>query len=125
MESVLDEISDGKVAYLDFIRPLHEKMGFKELSSGKTKPPSEKQLQWAKNIAKDLNIALPNGIEANWKICSDFIEKNKDKIITPPSEKQIELAKKLSKDKGMELPKGYDTNLKICKNFIDKAIKKR
>ena len=125
MEGVLDEISDGKVAYLDFIRPLHEKMGFKELSSGETKPPSEKQLQWAKNIAKDLNIALPNGIEANWKICSDFIEKNKDKIITPPSEKQIELAKKLSKDKGMELPKGYDTNLKICKNFIDKAIKKR
>ncbi|AHE95270.1 DNA topoisomerase I (plasmid) [Campylobacter fetus subsp. venerealis cfvi03/293] len=125
MEGVLDEISSGKVAYLDFIRPLHEKMGFKELSSGETKPPSEKQLEWAKSLAKDLNIALPSGIEANWKICSNFIEKNKGKIVTPPSEKQIELAKKLSKDKGLSLPNGYDTNLKICKEFIDKAIKKR
>ncbi|CDF65953.1 type IA DNA topoisomerase [Campylobacter fetus] len=125
MEGVLDEISSGKVAYLDFIRPLHEKMGFKELSTGETKPPSDKQLEWAKSLAQNLNIALPNGIEANWKICSNFIEKNKGKIVTPPSDKQIELAKKLSKDKGLSLPKGYDTNLKICKEFIDKAIKKR
>lgn len=44
MEGVLDEISDSKVNYLDFIKPLHEKMGFKELSSGETKPPSEAQL---------------------------------------------------------------------------------
>ncbi|AIR81566.1 DNA topoisomerase I (plasmid) [Campylobacter fetus subsp. venerealis 97/608] len=121
MEGVLDEISSGKVAYLDFIRPLHEKMGFK----GEIKPPSEKQLEWAKSIAKDLSIALPSGIEADWKICSNFIEKNKGKVVMPPSDKQIELAKKLSKDKGLALPKGYDTNVKICKEFIDKAIKKR
>ena len=125
MEGVLDEISDGKVAYLDFIRPLHEKMGFKELSSGETKPPSEKQLEWAKSIAKDLNIALPSGIEIDWKICSNFIEKYKDKVVMPPSDKQIELAKKLSKDEGLSLPKGYDTNLKICKEFINKMIKKK
>ena len=46
MEGVLDEISDGKVNYLDFIKPLHEKMGFKELNSGETKPPSEAQLNF-------------------------------------------------------------------------------
>lgn len=125
MESVLDEISSGKVAYLDFIRPLHEKMGFKELSNGEIKPPSEKQLEWARSIAKDLSIALPSGIEADWKICSNFIEKNKGKVVMPPSDKQIELAKKLSKDKGLALPKGYDTNVKICANFINEAIKKK
>lgn len=125
MENVLDEISSGNVSYLDFIKPLHEKMGFKELSTGETNPPSEKQLEWAKNIAQNLKISLPNGIENSWKICSDFIEKNKDKVVTPPTDKQIELAKKLSKDKGLSLPKGYDTNLKICKEFIDKAIKKK
>ncbi|HDX6258484.1 TPA: type IA DNA topoisomerase [Campylobacter fetus subsp. venerealis] len=125
MESVLDEISSGKVSYLDFIKPLHEKMGFKELNNSQTNPPSEKQLEWAKNIAQNLKISLPNGIENSWKICSDFIEKNKDKVVTPPTDKQIELAKKLSKDKGMALPKDYDTNLKICKEFIDKAIKKK
>jgi len=77
MEGVLDEISCGKVNYLDFIKPLHEKMGFKELSGGETKPPSEAQLNFAKSIASDLKMALPDGIEADWKICSDFINKNK------------------------------------------------
>lgn len=125
MESVLDEISNGKVDYLDFIRPLHEKMGFKELNDSIQKPPSEKQLEWAKNIAHSLNMQLPDGIEKDWKICSNFIDKNKDKVIVPPSEKQIELAKKLSKDKGMALPKDYEKNLRICKDFINKAIKKK
>lgn len=125
MEGVLDEISDGKVNYLDFIKPLHEKMGFKELNSGETKSPSEAQLNFAKNIASDLKIALPDGIEADWKICSDFINKNKDKAIRPPSDKQIKLAQDLAKDKKLELPKSYDTDLKICKAFIEKALKKK
>ena len=125
MEGVLDEISDGKVNYLDFIKPLHEKMGFKELNSGETKPPSEAQLNFAQSIASDLKIALPDGIEADWKICSDFINKNKDKAIRPPSDKQIKLAQDLAKDKKLELPKGYDTDLKICKAFIEKALKRK
>jgi len=125
MEGVLDEISCGKVNYLDFIKPLHEQMGFKELSSGETKPPSEAQLNFAKSIASDLKMALPDGIEADWKICSDFINKNKDKAIRPPSDKQIKLAQDLAKDKKLELPKGYDTDLKICKAFIEKALKKK
>ena len=125
MESVLDEISSGKVNYLDFIKPLHEKMGFKELSNGETKPPSAAQLDFAKSIASDLKIALPDGIETDWKICSDFINKNKDKAIRPPSDKQIKLAQDLAKDKKLELPKGYDTDLKICKAFIEKALKKK
>ncbi len=125
MEGVLDEISDSKVNYLDFIKPLHEKMGFKELSSGETKPPSEAQLNFAKSIALDLKIALPGNIETDWKICSDFINKNKDKAIRPPRDKQIKLAQDLAKDKKLELPKGYDTDLKICKAFIEKALKKK
>jgi DNA topoisomerase I len=125
MEGVLDEISDSKVNYLDFIKPLHEKMGFKELSSGETKPPSEAQLNFAKSIALDLKIALPGNIETDWKICLDFINKNKDKAIRPPSDKQIKLAQDLAKDKKLELPKGYDTDLKICKAFIEKALKKK
>ena len=125
MEGVLDEISDSKVNYLDFIKPLHEKMGFKELSSGETKPPSEAQLNFAKSIALDLKIALPGNIETDWKIYSDFINKNKDKAIRPPSDKQIKLAQDLAKDKKLELPKGYDTDLKICKAFIEKALKKK
>lgn len=125
MESVLDEISDGKVGYLDFIKPLHEKMGFEEPSSGETKPPSQKQLEWAKNLATNLNIELPKDIEKSWKICSEFIEKNKDKDIRPPSEKQIVLAKKLAQSNNVELPKDVEKNVKVCSKFIDKYIKKK
>ncbi|AQW80396.1 DNA topoisomerase IA [Campylobacter pinnipediorum subsp. pinnipediorum] len=125
MESVLDEISDGKVGYLDFIKPLHEKMGFVKLNSGETKPPSEKQLEWAKSIAKNINLELPKGIEGDWKICSNFIEKNKDKDVRPPSEKQLAFAKKLATDNKVELPNGIEKDVKICSNFIDKHIKKK
>ncbi|HDX6250496.1 TPA: type IA DNA topoisomerase [Campylobacter fetus subsp. venerealis] len=125
MESVLDEISDGKVGYLDFIKPLHEKMGFEEPSSGETKPPSQKQLEWAKNLAANLNIELPKGVEEDWKICSEFIEKNKDKDIRPPSEKQLAFAKKLASDNKVELPKDIEKDMKICSKFIDKYMKKK
>lgn len=125
MESVLDEISDGKVGYLDFIKPLHEKMGFEEPSTSQTKPPSQKQLEWSKSIAKNLKIDLPKGIEEDWKICSNFIEKNKDKDIRPPSEKQIAFAKKLASDNKVELPKDIEKDVKICSKFIDKYIKKK
>lgn len=125
MESVLDEISDGKVGYLDFIKPLHEKMGFEEPSTSKVKPPSDKQLEWAKNLASNLNIELPKGIEEDWKICSEFIEKNKDKDIRPPSEKQLAFAKKLASDNKVELPKDIEKDMKICSKFIDKYMKKK
>ena len=125
MESVLDEISSGKVNYLDFIKPLHEKMSFKKINSGETKPPSEKQLEWARNLSKNLNIELPKDIEKSWKICSEFIEKNKDKDIRPPSEKQIALAKKLAQSNNVELPKDIEKNVKVCSKFIDKYIKKK
>ncbi|PSM51243.1 DNA topoisomerase IA [Campylobacter blaseri] len=125
MESVLDEISDGKVGYLDFIKPLHEKMGFVKLNSGETKPPSDKQLEWAKSIAKNINLELPKGIERDWKICSNFIEKNKDKDVRPPSDKQLAFAKKLATDNKVELPNGIEKDVKICSNFIDKHIKKK
>lgn len=123
MENVLDEISSGNVSYLDFIKPLHEKMGFKELSTGQTNPPSEKQLEWAKNIAQNLKISLPNGIENSWKICSDFIEKNKDKVVTPPTDKQLSFAKKLAKDNNTELPKDIEKDSSICSKFITKYTK--
>lgn len=100
-------------------------MSFKKINSGETKPPSEKQLEWARNLSKNLNIELPKDIEKSWKICSEFIEKNKDKDIRPPSEKQIALAKKLAQSNNVELPKDLEKNVKVCSKFIDKYIKKK
>lgn len=124
MENVLDSISKGEANYLDFIKAIHEKMNFAKINEERKTPPSEKSLNFAKTIATVLNVELPQDIENDYKICTHFIDENKDKMpkkeSKPPSEKQIALAEKLAKDKNVELPKNYKEDMKICSDFISK-----
>ncbi|MCR2062021.1 type IA DNA topoisomerase [Campylobacter helveticus] len=125
MENMLDCISKGEVGYLDYIKAIHEKMEFAKINQ-RNAPPSEKQLEFAMSLAKTLNIDLPQGIENDYKICSNFINENKDKMpkkVFKPSEKQIALCEKLAKDKNLELPKDYKENASSCSAFIDKCFK--
>lgn len=126
MENVLDSISKGESNYLDFIKAIHEKMNFAKINEERIAKPSEKSLNYAKTIATTLNIELPQGVENDYKICSNFINEYKDKMppkeIKPPSEKQIALAEKISKDKNVELPKNYKEDMKICSDFISKFL---
>ena len=128
MEEILDKISNGECAYLDFIKPLHEKMGFVEVKPAEQKPPtppSQAQLEFAKKLALNAKLELPKDIETSWKICREFIEMAKKKQpILPPNEKQLNLAKKLADDNKVELPKDLENNWKICSDFISKYIKK-
>ena len=128
MEEILDKISNGECSYLDFIKPLHEKMGFVEIKPAEQRPPtppSQAQLELAKKLALNAQLELPKDIETNWKICSEFIEMAKKKQpILPPNEKQLNLAKKLADDNKVKLPKDLETNWKICSDFISKYIKK-
>lgn len=125
MEEVLDEISAGEQEYLNFIKPLHEKLGNVEVKEQEKKisPPSPKQLEFAKQLAQKTGLELPSNIEEDYKICNEFIEKAKAQV--PPSPKQIELAKKLANDKKVDLPKNYEKSLEICSKFIDKHIKSK
>lgn len=124
MEEVLDKISNGECAYLDFIKPLHEKMGFIEIKPAEEKapiPPSEAQINYAKKISEAIGIELPNDYELDYRICKDFIEKNSKKMpAKAPSQKQINFAKSISEKAGIELPKDYDKDIKICSDFIEK-----
>lgn len=128
MEEILDKISNGECSYLDFIKPLHEKMEFVEIKPAEQRqptPPSQAQIEFAKKLALNAQLELPNDIETNWKICSDFIEMAKKKQpISTPNEKQLNLAKKLADDNKVELPKDLENNWKICSDFISKYIKK-
>ena len=76
MENVLDSISKGDLKYLDFIKPLHEKMDYAKISSNETKPPSPKQIELAEKLAKDKKVSLPKNYKEYAKICSEFINKN-------------------------------------------------
>lgn len=127
MENVLDLISKGESSYLEFIKAIHEKMEFAKINQ-MINPPSEKSLSYAKTIASTLGIELPQDIEKNYKICSNFIDtyskKMPQKEAKPPSEKQIKLAEDLANKHTLELPKNYKEDYRICTEFIDKAFKK-
>ena len=128
MESTLDEISQGKVSYLDYIKLIHQKLEFAEVStkdSNAPLPPKEGSLNLAKKIAKETNLELPEGIESDYRICNKFIEENKDKSKRPPSEKQIGLAEKIAKEQNLKLPNNYKEDWKICSDFFAKNVKKK
>lgn len=125
MENVLDEISKGKLGYLDFIKPLHEKMEFKHISTmdNQTKiPSSQKSLEYAQNLAQSTGLELPKEAYEDYKICTAFIDKAKK--LKPPTQKQIELVQKIAQSNNIELPKNYQSSMEICSKFIDKHIKK-
>ena len=125
MGNVLDEISKGKLGYLDFIKPLHEKMEFKHISTMDNQakiPPSQKSLEYAQNLAQTTGLELPKEAYEDYKICTAFIDKAKK--LKPPTQKQIELAQKIAQSNNIELPKNYQSSMEICSKFIDKHIKK-
>ena len=74
MEEVLDAITQGQSHYLDFIKPLHEKLGFVRTETP-IKPPSQKQIDLALKLAKEKHLELPKDYEQDYKICSHFINK--------------------------------------------------
>lgn len=125
MEEVLDSITQGQSQYLDFIKPLHEKLGLERMET-QSKAPTENQIKLAKDLATKMNLEVPQEVLDSMKVCSDFIESMKKKLPPkPPSQKQIDLALKLSKEKSLELPKNYELDYKICSSFIDKAFKSK
>lgn len=122
MENVLDSISRGEVSYLDFIKPLHQKMQFIKINN-EEKAPSEAQIALLNKLAKGQNVKLDEEVFLKANLAKKNIEELLKNSIKAPSPKQIALAEKLSQDKKLELPKGYKENMKICSAFIDKCFK--
>ncbi|GAB0173901.1 DNA topoisomerase I TopA [Helicobacter trogontum] len=118
MEEILDLITESKATYLDFIKPLHARMGYAIPQKRETKKPTPKQIELATKIAKENNIELPSEVLESMKICSDFIDKHKQE--NSPTEKQLDYAKKIAENKGIALPKEVEISFKACSEFINK-----
>ena len=126
MEEVLDSIVEGEKKYLDFIKPLHQKMGETSFAQSKTiVVPSEKQIKLMEDLSVKLNLEIPQEARENIAKASEWLDKafKLDKKQAKPSEKQIVFAEKLSQEKNLDLPKDYKDSLESCKKFIDKAMK--
>ena len=123
MENVLDSITKGECSYLDFIKPLHQKMEFAKINALK---PSIKQISYAKLLAEKQGLEIPSEIYEDFEVCTSFIEKlKKNEKPTPPSQKQIAFAEKIAKEQNLSLPKNINEDYKICSAFIDKYHKRK
>ncbi|WP_317364016.1 type IA DNA topoisomerase [Campylobacter helveticus] len=124
MENVLDAISKGEVSYLDFIKPLHQKMNYIKLNN-EEKAPSEAQINLLNKLAKEQDLKLDEEVFLKANLAKQTIDKLLKNNKRPPTEKQIALCEKLAKDKNLELPKDYKEDMKICSAFIDKCFKNK
>lgn len=123
MEDVLDEISNNKAKYIDFIKAIHQKMDFAK--ENENRAPSAKQIEFLEKLAKAQNKEIPQECYEDLNAATKLIEElKKNQAPLAPSEKQIKLAKDLAEKNKLELPKDYDKNMKICSDFINKVFKK-
>ncbi len=108
--------------------------------------PSEKQLAFARTLAAERNEPLPEGIDGDWRICRDFI----DRMLKtprpagapggapqasggggggggarPPSDKQIAFARKLAAERQAEVPEAALKDGRACSTFIDEMLAKK
>lgn len=78
MEKYLDDIEEGvegKTTF-NFLKDLHTRLGFAKPSDF-SRPPSEKQIEWAKKLALENEVELSDTILLDMKLTSNFIDKYK------------------------------------------------
>ena len=84
----------------------------------KDNKPTEKQLEFAQKLAKELNLNLSEEIKNNRAMLSRWIDQNK-----PPTKKQLEFAQKLAKELNLDLDENIMKNQKKLENWIKNNIK--
>ena len=117
---------------------IYFKVGKKvQFANFKTVKPSDKQINFARILANEQNIKMPENIMNNMNACSVFIdtyknggkngrrknfesEKSKNMVIRPPSVKQLDYAKVLASKHGIDIPENVKASMKQCSAFIDK-----
>ncbi|MBE0467908.1 MAG: DNA topoisomerase 3 [Methyloprofundus sp.] len=85
--------------------------------------PTDKLLDYVRNIAQTLSIDLPDGYETSSKKCSAFIEKNvedfKASVDYLPSDKTISFVENIARSLEIDLPTMYKESSKRCSAFIE------
>ena len=96
-------------------------------ADGASKPPSERQVAWARKLAGERGVELGEEDLATAEACSKKIDELKAMPkagdaggdARPPSEKQVAWARKLAGERGVELGEADLATAKACSNRID------
>lgn len=80
--------------------------------------PTDKMLEYAKNIAQRINVKVPDDVMTDFDACKAFIDQNKDAAMRP-SEKQLNFANSIAERKGLTIPPETLANGKELSRWID------
>eukprot|EP01051_Picozoa_sp_SAG22_P014318 SAG22_NODE_1718_length_3741_cov_6.422021_3_plen_227_part_00 len=84
--------------------------------------PTEKQLQFARDLSTQHSVAMPDGAIACAVQCSAFIDSVLDSNPSKPSEKQMAFARKLAEEKATALPDEAYVDRRATSRFIDEMM---
>ena len=90
-------------------------------TSQKANKPTDKMLEYAKSIAKKVNVRVPDDVMTDYDTCKAFIDANKDAALRP-SDKQLNFAKVIAERKGLEVPAEALVNGKDLSKWIDEHV---
>lgn len=90
----------------------------KSMSENRSSKPTDKMLEYAKNIAKKIAVRIPDEVMTDYEACKKFIDDNKD-AANKPSEKQEKFAKSIAERKGIEVPAAILANGRELSAWID------
>ncbi len=80
--------------------------------------PTDKMLEFAKNIARRLSLELPENVMQEFDACRNFIDANKEQA-SRPTEKQLAFATRISQERGVELPADVLADSRAISRWID------
>ena len=91
-----------------------------------SRPPTDKMLALARDIAGRRGIALPEAVATSFQACRAFLDEHageRREGADLPSAKQLAFAEKLAGERGIALPEEARADRKVCSAFIDAHMK--
>lgn len=120
-QKVRDMISTFKTApALGFVSTNQPKESprMSDTETKRSNTPSDKMLEFAKNIATKVGVRVPDEVMVDWDACKKFIDDNKE-VAMRPSEKQLNFANKIAQTAGVAIPPEILANGRDLSKWID------
>lgn len=80
--------------------------------------PTDKMLEFAKNIASRVGKSVTDEIMTDFEACRAFIDENKEQALRP-TERQLAFAQRIADEKSVEIPPEALANGRELSKWID------
>ncbi len=89
-----------------------------ETPAKRANKPTDKMLEFAKNVAKRIGVRVPDEVMTDFDACREFLDSNKEAAMRP-SDKQLNFAKSIAERKGVDIPEEVLNNGRELSKWID------